>query len=193
MDNPLWQYSLSRYSLPGVEALCLVAQDDYGIDVNLLLLAAWLGEQGLVLTAADVADIDAAVEPWRREVVLPLRALRRQWRGLPAVAGLRDDIKALELRAEQQLQEQLWRYCQSRGFGSWGDGSRGYDSPDNGSQDNGSRVYAGPGAVEPNLLSVLDRSGTGLEGAQSLARDLARALAGPGLHGADGVAPSESE
>ncbi len=107
MDNPLWQYSLSRYRRRGVEALCLRLQDDWGVDINLLLFAAWLGERGLQLGPGQLAALDKEVEPWRRTVALPLRTLRRQWRGQADIADLREGVKALELRAERALQERL--------------------------------------------------------------------------------------
>ncbi len=154
MHNPLWQYSLSRYRLNGVEALCLEAQDRHGVDVNLLLLAGWLGERGWRLEPAQLAELERAVEPWREAVVLPLRSLRRQWRGMPDRAALREGLKALELRAEGQLQDMLWQ-CSRR------------------------QRYAAGGSTGVNLRLVLDAAAVAAGDARMLADELALALRAP--------------
>ncbi|WP_116367662.1 TIGR02444 family protein [Parahaliea mediterranea] len=109
MDNPFWNYSLAHYSKPGVAPLCLAAQDELGADVNLLLLAAWLASAGRTLDAVQLASLLAATAEWREQVIAPLRALRRQWKGLAQAAALREQLKALELQAERELQACLYR------------------------------------------------------------------------------------
>lgn len=42
-ENPFWRFSCAVYAAPGVAQACLELQDTHGADVNLLLLAAWLG------------------------------------------------------------------------------------------------------------------------------------------------------
>ena len=106
LDNPFWQFSLAVHSGPGVDAECLALQDTHGIDVDVLLFCAWVGTQGIVLTADNMAAIEALVRPWRDTAIAPLRAARRGIKTLPemadaAVAALRKDVAALELRAEQ--------------------------------------------------------------------------------------------
>ncbi|GAB3273780.1 TIGR02444 family protein [Parahaliea aestuarii] len=109
MDNPFWNYSLSHYSKPDVEALCLAAQDELGADVNLLLYAAWLASRGRVLEADQLANLLADTAVLRESVIAPLRELRRQWRGLAQIPLLREQLKTLELQAERQLQDSLYR------------------------------------------------------------------------------------
>ncbi len=104
MDNPLWQYSLDVYARDGVEALLLRLQEDCGLDVNLLLYAAWLGTRRVALTPAHRDDVLAATCEWRAEVVVPLRELRRRLRDIAAAGGVRERIKALELEAEAEQQ-----------------------------------------------------------------------------------------
>ena len=106
LDNPFWQFSLAVHGAPGVDAECLMLQDTHGIDVDVLLFCAWVGTQGIVLTDAHIAAIEALVGPWRDTAIVPLRAARRGIKTLPemadaAVAALRKDVAALELRAEQ--------------------------------------------------------------------------------------------
>ena len=69
----LWDFAVRLYAEPGVGEACLVLQDRFGVDVPLLLWAAWLGD------GADAAALragDRAVGPWRARAVRPLRALR---------------------------------------------------------------------------------------------------------------------
>ncbi len=109
----LWSFSLRLYAAPGVADACLTAQDSHGADVNLLLWAAWLALQGHALTAAEVAEAEAASRPWRELVVRPLRAVRRQLKSGPPPApdmgteSLRAQVKATELEAERMQQSLL--------------------------------------------------------------------------------------
>ncbi|MHA7817178.1 MAG: TIGR02444 family protein [Pseudohaliea sp.] len=102
----LWAGITALYGEPGVAEACLVAQDEAGADVLLLLAAALMARRGVSLDGAGPA-LAAAVEPWRSEVVRPLRALRRRWRGLDGVEPLRERLKALELEAERAQFERL--------------------------------------------------------------------------------------
>ncbi|KAA0598588.1 uncharacterized protein (TIGR02444 family) [Azospirillum lipoferum] len=105
--NPFWDFSLAVYGRPGVPACCLALQDRCGVDVNVLLFAAWAGLHcGIRLSAEDLARTDGAVAGWRDEVVRPLRALRRR-------AKTEDDafyrrMKAAELEAERVQQDRLF-------------------------------------------------------------------------------------
>jgi uncharacterized protein (TIGR02444 family) len=107
--DSLWRFAVAMYGRPGIGDLCLDLQDRHGIDVPLLLWAAWCGAaRGLPLDAAALDRVDAAVGGWRRDVVRPLRAVRRRLRHGPAPlaptvesAALRDRVKALELEAER--------------------------------------------------------------------------------------------
>lgn len=107
--NSLWDFSLAIYAAPGVAEACLRAQDQHGLDVNLILWAAWLGASGHRLTGGELAAAASATDAWRREVVQPLRAVRRRLKTAPDMAAqaLRDQVKAAELEAERQQQLML--------------------------------------------------------------------------------------
>ena len=106
----LWDFALRLYAEPGVGEACLVLQDRFGVDVPLLLWAAWLGEGA---NPAALRAGDRAVGPWRARAVRPLRALRRHLR--ESVAGLDDEaredwrasVKRLEIDAERLALEIL--------------------------------------------------------------------------------------
>lgn len=115
MSNPFWDYSLASYSLDGVAPSCLELQDTCGLDVNLLLYAAWLAHRHRRLSAEHLAGLEAEIVDWRERVIKPLRALRRQLPDYPRASGMREEIKALELRAEQQQQDLMFAFFQRTG------------------------------------------------------------------------------
>ena len=106
-DSAFWRFSLRFYALPEVAPACLTLQDEANVDVNLLLFLLFLAEQGRAVTRDEVAGLDAAITPWRRQVVEPLRAIRRELKGgigdiPPATSeGLRTMVKKVELEAER--------------------------------------------------------------------------------------------
>ena len=85
-SGKLWAGITALYAEPGVAEACLAAQDEAGADVLLLLAAALRARDGISLQGAGPA-LAAAAEPWRSEVVRPLRGLRRRWRGLGRLVG----------------------------------------------------------------------------------------------------------
>lgn len=103
-----WRFSLDAYGRPGVASACLDLQDRYGCDVNLVLFALWIGASGRGrLTEADLGELDNAAASWRRSVIEPLRALRRQVKHQADSAALYEALKAAELEAEHALQNRL--------------------------------------------------------------------------------------
>jgi uncharacterized protein (TIGR02444 family) len=99
-----WAFSLDFYRRPGVAEASLALQDRDGRDVNLVLWCLWTGWNGRGrLAADDLARAEAAVAPWRRDVVVPLRSVRRALKGsaVPDSEALRDRVKALELESER--------------------------------------------------------------------------------------------
>lgn len=126
IDNPFWQFSLRVYAAPGVAEECLEVQERLGINVNVLLYAAWLGAaRGIILQDAELRMIDDAVEGWTAEVVQPLRAVRRRLKVMPqiedpAVQAVRKQVTQAELSAEQIQQAMLYRLTDDLGRSSAG-------------------------------------------------------------------------
>lgn len=112
MGNPLWEFSLATYRIPALAATCLDLQDRFGMDVNLLLYAAWLAHLNRRLDEHHLRDLDAQLGDWREQVVRPLRALRRQLGGYERAAAVHEELKTLELRAEQEQQEMIYAFHQ---------------------------------------------------------------------------------
>ena len=107
-----WRFSLAVYGRPGVAPSCLALQDGLGLDVNLLLFCCWAAARGHRLSPPEIAAALAASQPWQREIVEPLRRIRRQLDQPSALdpgdaAILYDQAKQLELAAEEAEQRLL--------------------------------------------------------------------------------------
>lgn len=113
MADMFWEFSLKLYAHPNVAAACLELQDHCNVDVNVLFFLIFLSCHGRQVNIGMVRDIDASVSLWRKEVVQPLRAVRRALKvGVAPVAAsdsesLRSSIKREELAAERLQQESL--------------------------------------------------------------------------------------
>ncbi len=110
--NPLWDFSWRVYHEPDVAEACLALQDRRGLDVNLLLACCWAGHCGRALSAAEMNRLTTAVAPWQRQIVRPLREIRRWLKDQDAapvesVESLRQAIKDRELEAERLEQDIL--------------------------------------------------------------------------------------
>src|SRR5690606_21130486 len=88
----------AAYARPGVAEACLDLQDAHRQNVCFLLWAAWAHPQGDALRAG----VGMARE-WETIVLAPLRGVRRR---LPT-SPLREEVKAVELKAERALLEAL--------------------------------------------------------------------------------------
>ncbi len=110
MRNLFWEYSVSTYDKQGVEEECLRAQNALGVDVNALLYASWLASIDQRLSFSHLEGLESSVQEWRSRVVLPLRGLREQLRDYPEAGALREGVKSLELQAEHEQQDIMWRY-----------------------------------------------------------------------------------
>ena len=112
--SPFWRFSLRFYRRPGVADACIALQDGCGADVNILLFFLWLALARRCVSPAAAAAVCAKVAPWRDDVVIPLRTLRRRLKDGSSlvergVAELfRTRIKAIELESERLQQESMF-------------------------------------------------------------------------------------
>ena len=110
LDTPLWAFSLAVYGGDGVADECLDLQERLGLDLNILLFAAFIGAaEGVRLEVSDIAAANAEVAHWQSEIVRPLRQVRRTLKPMSA-EGLRAQVKAAELEAEKIEQGLLWQW-----------------------------------------------------------------------------------
>ncbi|MGH3638157.1 MAG: TIGR02444 family protein [Mycobacterium sp.] len=101
------RFAVDVYGSDGVSTACVLLQDRCGVDVNVLLLAAYVGAaERSTFTDDEMAAAVARTGHWQRDVVGPLRAVRTRLRDGPppapsaATVALRERIKAIELDAE---------------------------------------------------------------------------------------------
>lgn len=120
LETPFWAFSLAVYAGDGVAEECLALQERLGLDVNLLLFAAYIGAvEGVRLEAKDVGAANAVVTEWHNEIVRPMRAARRALKAPSqdadnplhaADATLRLQVKRAELETEKIEQAMLWQW-----------------------------------------------------------------------------------
>jgi len=118
------RFALGVYGVEEVPPAALFLQDSTGVDVPLLLLAAYAAAaQGRTLNARDVTEARARVAAWHTEVVRPLRGVRTRLKTGPppapsaVTAGFRERVKALELDAEMIELDELALYAGELGKG----------------------------------------------------------------------------
>ena len=103
-------FAESFYARDTVREACLRLQDEAGCDVPLILTAIWLGRRGIALSRAEWDALESGLAPWRREVVEPLRRVRRGLKEAlaePGVATVREQVQAAELAAEYRALDWL--------------------------------------------------------------------------------------
>jgi uncharacterized protein (TIGR02444 family) len=112
--SPFWRFSLRFYRQPGVADACIALQDGCGVDVNILLFFLWLASTGQRIGLPEAQAVCAQAGPWRDDVVVPLRTLRRKLKDGSALVErnmaewFRTRVKAVELEAERLQQEALF-------------------------------------------------------------------------------------
>jgi len=118
-----WDYSIALYALEGVAPACLILQDRYGFDVNLVLFCLWYGQQAGKLAPETLSEAVQLSRHWSELAVVPLRNVRTRIKGdddLQAqpeagdIAAFRQQVKRLELGAEKIQQQMLERLARSR-------------------------------------------------------------------------------
>ena len=115
LDNSFWRFSLGFYDQPSVAAQCLALQNEFGLDVNLLLLCFWQGSEGKLLTREFFTQIlsDTRIEQLRKDVILPLRKMRLGLKKNNSIGGnvLAKQTLALEILAEKYEQAEIYTFA----------------------------------------------------------------------------------
>jgi len=165
LDSPFWRFALRVYARAGVSPLCLLLQDENGIDVNLLLFACWCGSTGRRLTVDDIEAAVAHTAGWTEAVVKNLRQARRAWKGIgpdePRARTGRETLKSVELLSEQIVCAMLFGIAEHLGT---------VQEPDISASD----------PVRANLHLVLRRAGVAPDHADAASRLLVEACRAAG-------------
>jgi uncharacterized protein (TIGR02444 family) len=122
LETPFWTFSLAVYASDGVAEECLGLQR-LGLDVNLLLFAAYMGAvEGVRLAPQDIESANATVADWHSEIVKSLRRARQALKAPSAetenalrapTAALRLQAKRAELESEKIEQAMLWQWSRA--------------------------------------------------------------------------------
>ncbi len=129
--SPFWHFSLGYYRKRGVADACIALQDDYGVDVNLLLFLLWLASLERRITLAELTSLSDTVRGWQAGVIAPLRDLRRKLKHAPPLveAGaaelFRTKVKGLELEAERLQQQAMFELSRRAPLGEAADSVAG--------------------------------------------------------------------
>jgi uncharacterized protein (TIGR02444 family) len=117
-SDDAWRGIVALYDEDGARVELLRRQDEEGLDVVLHLFVRWAAAQGVVLDAEARADAERLVAPWRGQVVVPLRTLRRALGASEADAArmrpVRSQLQAAELAAERAQVDLLCEWLQVR-------------------------------------------------------------------------------
>ena len=106
--TPFWDWALRQYAREPTQALLLTLQSQADLVILEALFAAWLSTEGHRLQNRDVAAMRVTTGAWIDEVVLPLRAVREQWKGDAVKEDARRHLLQLEVQAERHLAELMW-------------------------------------------------------------------------------------
>lgn len=74
-NQSIWQECDKAYAIKPDAYIAL--QDDYKVNVNLILLAQWLDEQSIYLSAEHWQQLNEAIAGWDNTFIQPYRHLRR--------------------------------------------------------------------------------------------------------------------
>lgn len=116
-QKTFWEWSLEIYDQPGVAPALLHFQDAHGFHVTQLLACLWMGAMGKSSDSEFWTALRPAFDAWATPVITPLRQLRRHLKQdlaqiKPADRlALREEMRALELRAEQLFMEAIERHA----------------------------------------------------------------------------------
>jgi uncharacterized protein (TIGR02444 family) len=113
LEADSWAFALDIYARRGIADACLKLQNEAGVDVMILLMVTFaFARHRILLTPAEIGELDEACRPWREQIVRPLRAIRSGLKSGPRPAPssetepFRSKVKSLELEAER-LQNRL--------------------------------------------------------------------------------------
>jgi uncharacterized protein (TIGR02444 family) len=124
MSQTFWNFSVAVYGKTAVQDECLRLQDQFGLDVNVVLWCAFLGAaHGVTLTRDDILSARQEVRQWQEEIVGTLRTTRRNLKKIEtsqaapfvnATTDFRTKVKAAELESERIEQTILEQWAKTQ-------------------------------------------------------------------------------
>jgi len=107
-QHSLWDFATTIYSQPEVETLSLELQERNNANVNILLWAVWLTEEGISLSGDVLDDVISTVDSISLVTVNRLRSVRRDIKEIGSFTRVQSQmINKLILNAELAIEKVL--------------------------------------------------------------------------------------
>ncbi len=105
-DDDFWHYALQLYKQPGVSKQCLILQDKYGLNINLVLLCCFLGStKTTIKKTLPALSNDPLLQQWQSQSTEAIRSVRRRvkdtFEGVAGQPNFYQQLLAVELSAEK--------------------------------------------------------------------------------------------
>lgn len=103
-----WNFSIDAYQINEVQSALLVAQDTFGLNVNLALFCLFLNKQNIYLTNEQLSQLNQVIVTFSFAFTGQVRSLRRDFKAkqdqIDRYPELRQSLLKAELLLEQQEQ-----------------------------------------------------------------------------------------
>lgn len=103
-----WNFSVKAYTQNGADKILLRLQNDFGLDINLILLLLWLEQNSYFINETVFNKLLSVSNSWQTTKLRPFRKKRQQARNTPIYQALKDE----ELELEKQEQSALIKTLQ---------------------------------------------------------------------------------
>lgn len=109
-NSPLWQWIVARYETGKTKQACLDLQDQFAVDINIMLWLCWLANAKKIPTAQGFTDARALQVKWQDGKISGLRRARYALKAdahLHHQTAIKQAILAVELSFEKKYLEAL--------------------------------------------------------------------------------------
>ncbi|WP_096085583.1 TIGR02444 family protein [Agaribacterium haliotis] len=97
-------FAIELWRQPDLKSLCLSLQEQFHLNVNLVLFALWLEAHQLQLSAGSWSKAERVLNESSRDFLLNLRALRKQLKYEHSELACAQQLKQALLQAELELE-----------------------------------------------------------------------------------------
>lgn len=105
--DTFWKYSVSLYEREDTALHCLSLQDNYQVNVNVLLLICWCMKHNVILTLPSIRTLSDAITDIERRLVAHRGTRRASHPDNGGDRELYEELKSQELALEKTCQQQL--------------------------------------------------------------------------------------
>lgn len=101
LENSLWFYSCEHYKKGNVSHYLLGLQDQFGLNINLILFCLWLDRQSLSIDISDFKTLDTICRDMDKDLIHPLRQQRKKYKSISPLNPIYQQLKGVEIKLEQ--------------------------------------------------------------------------------------------